>query len=232
MNIFINGNNNCNNVIVNGRIVSSGSGNSLKFDEKRIMRSDGIDCVTINSNVNVTVIASNINVIEAHFHGEVNVDNKPTLNIKKNGREVFVTLNVTGNILGNLTLTVNIPQKKFDMINITSHNGSLSVKDGVLVDMLRLSTYNGDVESDCNFNEITATTHNGDADIYIDAETNVNIEASSHNGNVSIELQSISTSNIYASTRNGKVRNRFRAKNSGYTAYGQANSYNGNITVK
>lgn len=237
MGIFINGTNigNCNNVvIVNGRIMSGGtSSNSQKFDEKKSVRANNVDRITVKCNTaNIIITAENTDVIEAHFHGEAVVNNPPTFNISKNGSEVIVMLNIDGGIIGNLTLTVNIPTRTFELLNITSHNGDISVKERVSAKTIRLDTHNGDVESDSNFTKLSAITHNGDVDVYINAKSNVEIEASSHNGDVSVELQNIATNNISTSTNNGNTKNRFHGKNGGYTANGQARSYNGNVTVK
>lgn len=237
MGIFINGTKigNCNNVvIVNGRIMSGlTSGNSQKFDEKKSVRTDNVHRITVKCNVaDVIMTAKNTDVIEAHFHGDAVVGDTPTFNISKNGREVIVMLNIDGSIMGNLALNVNIPTRVFELLNITSHNGNISVKEGVSAETIQLDTHNGDVESDSNFTKLYAVTHNGDVDISINAKSDVGIEASSHNGNVSVELQNIATNNIYTSTYNGNTKNRFRGKNGEYTANGQAKSYNGNVTVK
>ena len=66
----------------------------------------------------------------------------------------------------------------------------------------------------------------------VEAKNNVKIEASSHNGNVFVELRNIAISNISMSTRNGNTRNRFRECSEGYTAYGKARTYNGNVIIK
>ena len=226
MGIFING--------INISNCSGMSGNSQKFDEKKNVRADGINRITIQSDsANIIVTASNTNTIDAHFYGEAVTGEKPTLNISKNGREVVVTLNIGSCFMSNgLTLSVNIPMQMFEMLTAISYNRNVEIKDGVSAKKMRLNSHNGDVESEGNFTEISAITHNGDVDVYINAKSDVEIEADSHNGNVTVELQNITTSNISMYTRNGSVRNRFRGTNGGYTAYGRATSYNGNVAVR
>lgn len=239
-NFFINGANiigSGNNVVmVNGRIVSGNGmfGNSQKFDEKKSLQADGINRIIVKSDSNVIVTASNTNVIEAHFYGEAIVDGKLTLNIDQNSREVVVTLDIDSNIICNnhLTLTVDIPARMFEMLSGTSHSGELVVKNDVSAKKILLETHNGNVESAGNFVELSATTHNGDIDVYVDAKNNVKIEAHSHNGDVSVDLQNIATSNISMSTKNGNKRNRFCGHKGGYIAYGRAMSHNGNVVIK
>lgn len=240
MGIFINGVNiigNGNNVVmVNGRIVSGNVmlGNSQKFNEKRSLQIDGVNRVAIKSDSRVIVTASDTNIIEADFHGEAIVDEKPKLDIVRNGREVVVTLDIDSNSISSsdLTLNVNIPMQMFDTLSIASYNGKVVVKNHVSAKHISLQTYNGDVESDADFSEISAITYNGNVFMGVEAKNNVKIEASSHNGNVFVELRNIAISNIIMSTRNGNTRNRFRECSEGYTAYGKASTYNGNVIIK
>lgn len=227
---------NCNSVVmVNGSIVSGGGsfGKSQKFDEKKNVYANDVQRIIVKSNTaDVVVNSSDTNIIEAHFHGEAIVDEKPTFNIEKKGHKVVITINIKGNVMGRLTLTVNIPTRTLELLNVINYNGDISVENGIFAKKIRLDTHNGDVESEGNFSEISATTHNGDVDVYIDAKNNIQIEASSHNGNVSVELQNVATNNIYISTYNGNKKNHFRGRNDGYSAYGRATSYNGNVAIK
>lgn len=204
-------------VMIDGCIVSGGGafGNMQKFDEKKNVQANGVDRIIVKSDsANIVVTESNANIIEAHFLGEAIVDEKPMFNIEKKGREVVVTLNIKGSIMGNLTLTVNIPTRTFESVKVTNYNGGVSVKNAISAKKIQLDTYNGNV------------------DVYIDAKNDVEIQASSYNGNVSVELQNVATSNIDTSTTNGNVRNRFCGKDFGYIAYGRATSHNGNVVVK
>ncbi|MBQ3408677.1 MAG: DUF4097 family beta strand repeat protein [Clostridia bacterium] len=227
-------------VVINGRIVSGGwmsgggvFGTPQKFDEKKNVPENDVERITVKSDsANIVVTASNTSIVEAHFSGEAVVDEKPTFNIEKRGCEVIITLDVGAVAMSNLTLTVNIPTRTFEFLSVTCYNGNVSVKNGVFAKKIRLDTHNGEVDSEGNFCEILATTHNGDVDVYIKAKNNVEIEASSHNGDVSVEMQNVATSSIYASSHNGNVRNRFHAGNGVYAAYGRATSHNGNVTVK
>lgn len=238
MNININGVNfsGCGNLtIINGCVVSGEGmfGTPQKFDEKKDLRADNVDKITIKSDsADILVTASDTDTVTAHFYGEAITEKKPTLNISKNGQEIVVELTIGGGFMGStLTLSVNIPKRTFKVLNATGYNGSISIKDGISAKKVKLTTYNGAVECEGSFAEIYASTHNGDAALYIDAKNDVEIDASSHNGNVTVELQNIAASNISTFTKNGAARNRFRITSGGYTAYGRAASHNGNVTV-
>ena len=233
MNISFNGGN---VMIVNGRIVSSGEafGSSKKFDEKKDLQADSIDRITVRSDVaSIIVTASNSNTICAHFYGEAITVHTPTLSITQNGREAIIALCVDGSIMcGDLTLAVNIPMRILDALNVNSYNGNIEVKADVSAKEMKLNTYNGFIESEGLFAKIYAITHNGSTDVFATAKCDIEVEAISHNGNVTVELQNIATSNISVSTRNGSARDRFRSVSGGYTAYGRAQTHNGNATVR
>lgn len=238
MNISFNGINfsGCGNVtIVDGCVVSSGKtfGNSQKFDEKKSLRANGINRITIKSDsTDIILTASDTNTITAHFCGEAITSAKPMLNINKNGQELFVELTIDGSLIASqLTLSISIPKRTFNVVNVISYNGDIKAKNGISAKKARLNTYKGSIESEGIFSEICATTHNGDIVLYSNAKGDVGIDANSHNGNVTVELQNIATNNIIASTKNGSTRNCFRGVTSGYTVYGQATSHNGNITM-
>lgn len=238
MNININGVNfsGCGSFsITNGVFISSWGmfGNSQKFDEKKELRADNVDRVTIKSDsTDILVTASDTDTVTAHFYGEAITDKKPTLNISKNVQEIVVELTIGGSLMSNgLTLSVNIPKQTFKALNATSYNGSITIKDGISAKKVKLNTYNGAVKCEGSFAEIYASTYNGNTTLYINAKNDVEIDANSHNGNVTVELQNISTSNISTFTKNGSTRNRFRITNGGHTAYGRVVSHNGNVTV-
>ena len=240
MNININGVNfsGCGNfTIINGRVISGEGmfGNSQKFDEKKNISADGITQITIKSDSTDIIIAASdtTNTIDAHFCGEAITDAKPNLNVSKNGREVIVTLSLGGCLMSSkLTLLVTIPIRTFERLKASSYNGGIVVKDNVSATKMKLDTYNGVLECEGNFAELFASTHNGNIYVCTNAKSDVDIESITHNGNVTVELQNIATSDISVATANGSARNRFRGTTGGYTAYGRAESYNGNVDVR
>lgn len=240
MNININGVNfsGCGNLtIMNGCVVSGGGafGNSQKFDEKKNVSADGITRITIKSDsTDIIITASDTNnTIDAHFCGETITDAKPNLNVSKNGREVIITLALGGCVMSSgLTLLVTIPIQTFERLKASSYNGGIVVKDNVSAKKMKLDTYNGCLECKGNFAELFASTRNGNIYVYTNAKSDVEIESITHNGNVTVELQNIATSNISVATKNGSVRNRFRGTTGSYTAYGTAESHNGDVEVR
>lgn len=227
----------CNGVVmVNGQVVSGGGvfGNAKKFDEKKNSEADGIDRITVRSDCSdIIVVKNSSNSVSAHFYGEATVNSEPSFAISKNGKELSIILNIGSCIMSSgLTLEVSIPQRMFEVLTAVSKNGRVEVKDSVSARRMKLESHNGDVESEGNFAEISAITHNGSCEVYATAKNDLEIEAESHNGSVTVELHNIAECHLYTSTGNGTVRNRFRGTKGGYIANGSATSHNGNVVVR
>lgn len=237
MNITISGcHYNGNNVtIVNGQIVSGGNifgGESKKIDEKKSTSANSISRITVNCDcADVQMNVANTNTIEAHFFGQVTTDGTTKFDVSTFDREVKITVKLTGNSMNsNLHLHIDIPARMFETIDVKSENGNIIISEGVSVKRLKLKSTNGNVESNAVFENIKANSMNGNTEVYVNANSDVELDVSSLNGNAIVELHNISRCNLSTSSMNGSVRNRFHAT-TGYTADGEVSSMNGDVKV-
>ncbi len=237
MGITINGCHiNGNNVtIVNGRIVSGGNffgGEPKKINEKKSASANSISRITVNCDcANVQMNVANTNSVDAHFFGQVTTDGTTEFDVSTFGSEVKITVKLTGNSMNSdLNLLINIPARMFEMITVKSENGNIIISEGVTTKKLKLKSTNGNVESSAIFEDIKANSMNGNAEVYVNANSDVELDVSSMNGNAIVELHNISRCNLSTSSMNGSVRNRFHAS-TGYVADGEVSSMNGNVRV-
>lgn len=227
----------CDNIIIiNGHIISGKSafGHPQKFDERKSIKADCVGRITVKCDfADIVITACTCGIIDAHFYGEAVTDEKPSLNIKRDGLEVVITLSSSHSIISNgLTLLVSIPIRMLDTLTVFGNSGDVKIQNLISARKMRLDTHNGNIDSTGNFSEMYVSTHNGSAYISVNAKSDIEIEATSHNGNVTVNLQNITTSNISVSSKNGIARNRFRGAKVGYTASGRVYSHNGNIDVQ
>lgn len=237
MGITINGCHfNGNNVtIIGGLIIGGGNfsnGDPKEIDEKKSTSANGISRITVNSDcVNVQVNVADTNTIDAHLLGQVTTDGTTEFDISTFGSEVKITVNLTGiSMNSNLHLYINIPAIMFDTINVKSQNGNIIIFEGVTVRKLKLKSTNGNVKSNAVFEVIKASSMNGNTKVYVNANSDVELDVSSMNGNAIVELHNISCCNLSTSSMNGSVHNCFQAT-TGYTAGGEVSSMNGTVKL-
>ena len=237
MGITINGIHfNGNNVtIVNGRVVSGGSffgGEPKKIDEQKSTSANSVSRIVVNCDcANVQMKVANTNSVNAHFFGQVTTDGTTKFDVSTSGSEIKITVKLTGNsINSDLHLHIDIPARMFETIDVKSENGNIIISEGVRSRKLKLKSTNGNVESYAVFEDIKAKSMNGNTEVCVYANSDVDLDVSSMNGNAIVELHNIARCNLSTSSMNGSVRNRFHAT-TGYTADGEVSSMNGNVRV-
>lgn len=238
MRITMNGCNICNAnsmTIVNGRIVggSFSSAESKKIDERKSIRVDDINKIKVDSDLaDVTVSVGSCDTVEVHYHGEVATDGNIEWSLTKSDDEINIVAKMDANIFnGSLKLDVVIPQKRFRLISVKCQNGTAEFHKNVKTSRLKVNSQNGSIESEADFEEITAQTRNGSVDISISAKSDIEISASSMNGNVNVELDNIGSCHISTSSMNGSARNRHNSTGK-YKATGEISSMNGNVRIQ
>lgn len=173
-----------------------------------------------------------IDTVEVHYHGEVAIDGNIEWSVTKSDDEINIVAKMDFNIFnGSLKLDVVIPQKRFTLISVKCQNGMVEFHKNVETNRLKVNSQNGSIESEANFEEVTAQTMNGSIDISISAKSDIEISASSMNGNVNLELDNIGFCNISTSSMNGSARNRHNSTGK-YKATGKVSSMNGNVRVQ
>lgn len=231
MRITMNG---CN--IVNGRIIGGGLpfAESKKINEMKSIRIDKINKIKINSDLaDITVSVDNCDTVKAHYHGEVVTDGNIKWSLTKYGDEINIVAKMNANIFnGSLKLDVVIPKKMFRLISVKSKNGTAEFNKNVETSCLKVNLQNGSIESEADFQEITAQTMNGSIDISISAKSDIEISASSINGNVNVELDNVGSCDISTSSMNGSVRKKPHNCTGKYRATGEISTMNGNVRVQ
>lgn len=226
------GNNIC---IVNGRIVSGSDalGEPKKYDEEKSVNTNGIDRIAVKCDcADVFINVTNTDCVKARFVGEVTTDGELKFYVAKIGNEIKVTAELNGSTMNNnLNLFVDIPTRILKKLSVKSLNGDITIHEDVTARRLKIKSTNGNVVSYASFEEITATTMNGNVTVYVNAKNDVEMEVSSMNGNASVKLQNIARCNLSTSSMNGSVKNRFQPA-IGYVANGEVSSMNGNVKVR
>ena len=201
-----------------------------KFDEYKKVEGD-FERITIRSDcADVFVKAWNTNEIEASFYGEAFTDEMPTFIIEKKYREVVIILN-DASIISNLVLVVCIPARMFKAIKVTN-TSDVTLNYGVQAKKIRISTANGNLRSESEFEELSLTTQNGDIKVFANARNDVEIQATTQSGNVSVKLLNIAMINLWAYANKGKKTNRFCSYRDGFNACVRAISRNGDVTIE
>lgn len=223
--------------IVNGKVVSGGNspfGEPKKYDERKNVSADGIDRITVDCDcADVKMEVKNTSIVEAHFFGSVCTNGKLEFDVSRSGSEIRITVKLKGNTINSsLELHISIPAKMFKMISAKSQNGDVVICEDVCTRKLKVKSENGNLEATGYFEELTAKTMNGNAEVVVNAKTNVELDVSSMNGNVSVELHNIAHCSLSTSSMNGSVRNRYNLSTNGYIATGELSTMNGNVKVR
>lgn len=220
--------------IVNGLVIRGGvTGNLQKFDEMKVEDCNNIEKIAIDSTFgDVNVSVSNSSKVEAHFHGEADIDGDVNFDVRVVNRELRITLKLTGNCFnGNLRLDVTVPQKTFKVISAKSSSAYITLNEGVSTDYLKVKTQSGDLETNATVNNVSIYTMSGDVELCIDATQNINVEVSTMSGDVSAEFNNIGHINLSTSSMSGDVRN-LHKESRGYNADVDISTMSGDIRIR
>lgn len=245
--------------IVNGRVINGDSCDDSackKFDETKKESANGVNRITIDSNVNVKVSACDTNEITAHLHGSAIMDNDLELSVTRRGDEILVSVEtdgvsnsynnmsiISGNSIisqstvvinnfgsssnGGLMLDVQIPSKAFEQFSVASKNANIDVTSSVNATSITVESQNGNVDVLATFQNLTIECKNGNIDVDSEAHCNVKLNVTSKNGNVDVTIGNIGTSNVSVDSKNGRCKNNPKLRGI-YTVSGYITSKNGN----
>lgn len=213
-----------------------------EFSETRREVSKGIDTISINSDINVTVSDADTDFIEVFAYGTVFHDNEIELSVSRLEGEMQISLkknpsinliNVNNQIVinnfngaNNLALEVKIPMK-VNKLSIITKNGNIDIKSTVRAKNITVDSKNGNIDLSATFKELNIRCRNGNIDVDSEAKSDVSLDIMTKNGNINVYLENIGTSEVSVHSSN-RCKNTPRLKGV-YTAFGYIHSKNGNI---
>lgn len=219
--------------IVNGWVISGDSYNdsvSKKFDETKKESANGVDRITIDSDVNVKVSACNKSDVIAHLHGSAILDGELDFSLTRVGDEIRVSVKSNGSYLiscSSLTIDVQIPARAFEKLYVESKNADIDVASSVSANTITVDNKNGNIDVSAIFQALNLECKNGNVDVNSEARCDVRLDVTSKNGNVDVSLGNIGTSKVSVDSKNGGCKNNPRLSGK-YTASGYIISKNGN----
>lgn len=251
--MFINGKMYGSNVtIINGQVISGNvcdNGACKKVDETKKEAADGVNRITIYSNINsnVKVSACNTTDVTAHLYGSVVMGNDLELSVTRFGDEIQISVKsdetsgmsiISGNsiVIGNfssgsinsLTLDITIPSKSFETISSESKNANIDVASSVNAKAITVENRNGNVDLSATFQTLSIECKSGNVDVDSEAHSDVRLNVTSKNGNVDVAIENIGTSYVSVDSKNGNCKNNPKLRGT-YTVSGNITSKNGNV---
>lgn len=243
--------------IVNGRVINEEAfkdSYSKEFDETKNESTNGINRISIISDVNVKVSACNTNDVIAHLHGLAITDSDLKLSMTKIGDEIRVCVKsevtsvrssnvsmISGSsvVINNciisgdsgLILDVQIPTKSFEKLYIESKNANVDVKSSVNANTITVDNKNGNIDLSAIFQTLNIDCKNGNVDIDSEACCDVSLNVSSKNGNIDVTIGNIGISKLSVNSKNGGCKNNPRLKGI-YKVCGYITSKNGNVRFR
>lgn len=216
------------NVIVNG----GGRGELKKYNERKIEEAGNIEKVTVRSTfakVNVSVSMSS--KVEAHLHGEANLDKELKLVVQTKLNEIKIVVQYEGNCYGSdLKLDVAIP-KYLKTITIKTVSAGVELSEEVSAQDIKVETTSGKVKSYATFKKANISTISGPVNLNIVANQDISLKTSTISGKISVDFSNVKNINLSASTVSGKVMNCHEADNNGYNAVVDISTISGKVTI-
>lgn len=107
---------------------------------------------------------------------------------------------------GNLRLEVRLPKKTLQKIEVDSNVGDICIKENVSTNMLEMLTVSGNINVQCTFAELLATTASGNIEISTVAERNIASACiQSKSGNVKTEFKNVGNMELTMQTMSGDI---------------------------
>ena len=198
-----------------------------KFDKTKKATANGVNRITIDSNVNVNLFASNTNDITAHLYGEVAIDCEPKFCIEQHDDEIFISVKSNGtsihsnsicvayassavvnnySIVGNsgLTLDVEIPSKTFEKLSIGAKHANISISSIVTANAIVIDQKHGDINVTSNVTAgiISVTNAHGDVDLSATFHT---LQIDCKHGDIDVDSVACSDTKLAIACRHGDV---------------------------
>ncbi len=203
-----------------------------KFDEKKLIKYNDIEIITINSQmVDINVSATNFSDIYAHLYGEAEFNGNISFDFENVNHELIIKVNFNGNYYnGNLKLDVAIPKKIFKIISTNSTSANITFSENILTNFLKVKSKSGNVQTNAIFTNATIATMSGDITLSINAKENIFININTISGDVSTTFNNIGYINLSTNSKSGVVTNHHKDI-AEYTANVAISTISGNIIV-
>ena len=205
------------------------------FEKVESISSEGIESVFIKADCCSYVFnTSKTNSFNIRLHGKTmsNKDPDYTIIVKNNSINITVSDNriKRSGFMGEIILEISIPNE-LKLLDATTQNGYIIVKDGVTAENITLSSSNGKIECYGIFKQIFALTQNGPIKVFISAKCDLQVVLNSKNGDVEFQLRNVYTYDVRFFIKHGSVKNYFFPTRGGYEVTGRVSAKNGNIIV-
>lgn len=208
--------------------------NYLTIDEEKLLDIDEIEEINISSGfIDIKAISEDRNDIFIKYHGNMESDVLPELDIVQSGNSAFINLKTPNSgytvVNSNVILEIFIPRIYNKDIVITNASGDIYLKNLNLGEVF-LSTSSGDIDvEDVQANKVNSKTSSGDieiedytgdlgitsisGDIILDIiDETKNIDLSTSSGDISLILPSDSNYTIDGSTSSGEFKSNIPIK--------------------
>lgn len=195
-----------------GSLLTYRSFAAVQMLEKKVIDNTKVSIVNIDTeNARVNIYPTKENNIKVIVDGKTSTNIKRTFDTNVEDSTLFITYNEKQRswfnfdifeVLDPLTLKVYLPEKQYDTLKVSSHNGYVRA-DQLKTTTFETKTTNGKVElKDIHSQNITAESHNG-----------------------LVNLRNITTENTFVKSDNGNITlDQVKGKLDGET-------YNGNISL-
>lgn len=201
------------------------------INEQRFYEGGKVDNIIVNLPYSkVNMYQSTSSKIKIKLVGGISYRGEINFRIYLKDRTLVVLLHTDGEVFSsNLRLQIFLTIKNFKLLSIFG-TSNICIEDKVFTKMLRVKTEDGKVETNAVFEKATLKSVSGDIDVYITAESDIEVNASTTSGNIDIKLNNIREANINTHTISGFTKSVLE-KSRGYTALIEASSTSGNIFV-
>lgn len=193
--------------------------------------------ITIVSDLNVNLLASNHCSMEAKVIGTPNFKGEIKLNIfsSNDGHSLFIEairISKDSYPCQELSLDITLPHKSYSNISIKSNYGEVFLdKEITFIDVLTIQTQSGYIEVNPTFANATLYSESGDIDIFTYADTSITLFASTNSGNILVCIENISHIDLERSYTTGQFRNR-HTQRIGHSANMNIFSKSGDIRIR
>lgn len=217
--------------MVNGQVITGDSVNDdsavKKFDEIKKETANGVKRITIDSNVNVKVSASNTNDVTAHLHGSIISDQNLNFSVEKQRNEILVSVKSKGTSIsssymsvvsgcsvvinncsvggkGGLTLDIQIPDKTFEKLSIEANHANIDINSYVRASAITVDGKHGNINigSDIEADIISVDNAHGNIDLSSTFQT---LGINCRHGNIDVDSEVCSDVRLDITCQHGNV---------------------------
>lgn len=184
------------------------------FDEKVSLDARSAEKIVIDSDVEVSMSASNSSMATVHFYGQADIAEEALwFDARIVEHELRVQVKLIGDCYNSsLKLDIKVPYKTFKAIIADTTSADFSLHEGVSMESLRINTIAGDIK------------------LKLYAAQNIEVGISTVSGNIEAAFSNMRFKTLYINSLSGTVRDCHKSEN-GYSANINISTTCGNITL-